>query len=216
MSDFAGQVSLFAAVAAAHLLAVISPGPDFALILRNTAAGGRRAGLWTAAGIGNGVLIHVGYGLFGLGLVAAALPWLLPILSWVGAAVLAMLGWQALRAQPAGAPRAAGTVRRHSYYLQGLATNTFNPKAVVFFVALFTAVIGGRAQLWLKLALALWLPLTTFAWFALLALLLGQLRLRARLALAAPLLARAMGLVMLSLAVMLAASAIAARGVAAG
>ena len=60
------EAAVFGAVALAHSLAVASPGPDFAMVVRQSLAFGRGAGVWTAAGIGAGIWFHVAYGLFGL------------------------------------------------------------------------------------------------------------------------------------------------------
>ena len=59
-------MTIFLSVAVAHMLAVASPGPDFAVVVRQSLAFGRAAGLWTALGIGCGITVHVAYGLFGL------------------------------------------------------------------------------------------------------------------------------------------------------
>jgi threonine/homoserine/homoserine lactone efflux protein len=56
------------AVVTITLLAVVSPGPDFAMVTRNSLMLTRRAGVLTAAGIGLGVTVHVSYTLLGVGL----------------------------------------------------------------------------------------------------------------------------------------------------
>lgn len=56
------------AVITITLVAVISPGPDFAMVTRNSLMRSRRAGVLTAWGIGLGVLVHVAYTLVGVGL----------------------------------------------------------------------------------------------------------------------------------------------------
>src|SRR5690606_2691298 len=62
----------FGQIVIAHGLAVASPGPDFALVLRQSLARGRTVALWTSVGIGSGILVHVSYSLLGLGLLLAA------------------------------------------------------------------------------------------------------------------------------------------------
>ena len=44
----------FLLVALAHLVAVASPGPDFAMVLRQSITFGRRPAIWTSIGIGTG------------------------------------------------------------------------------------------------------------------------------------------------------------------
>lgn len=197
--------SVFITVIAAHALAVASPGPDFAVVLRNTITAGRRGGVWTAAGIGSGILAHVAYGLFGLGWAVREMPGLLDALGWGGAALLAWLGWRALRAAaPMTSEENAATDLRtvRGHYLAGLFTNLLNPKAALFFVALFSAVLAAHMTVGLRLALALWLPLASFAWFALLATALSTPTLATRLQRYARPLTRGMGVILLLLALL--------------
>ena len=58
----------FAKVAVVHLLAVASPGPDFALVLKQSLSRGRHVAICTSLGIGSAILLHVSYSLLGLGL----------------------------------------------------------------------------------------------------------------------------------------------------
>ncbi len=198
--------AIFSAVAAAHALGVMSPGPDFAMVVRQSLAQGRGAGLWTAAGIGSGILFHVSYGLFGLSWLVHQLPGSMHVIAAVGALFLLWMGVQALRAEPLPeqAESANGTPQRsrtRNFWI-GLATNVLNPKATLFFVALFTAVISGPVSTTLKLALALWLPLTTFGWFAAVALMLSHPALRRALRVHAHQLDHAMGVILVALGTM--------------
>lgn len=174
--------ALFGAVASAHALGVMSPGPDFAMVTRQSLALGRAAGVWTAAGIGSGILFHVAYGLFGLRWLTQKLPWSLDAIALAGAAFLVWMGLQALRAQPQAIqddttqPAQRGDGWRN--YGIGLATNLLNPKATLFFVALFTTIVAGPVSTTMMALLAIWLPLSTFAWFATVALMLSHPGLR--------------------------------------
>lgn len=62
---------IIATVALVHLLAVISPGPDFIMITRNSIIYSRRSGVYSALGLGLGILVHVTYSLVGIGLLIA-------------------------------------------------------------------------------------------------------------------------------------------------
>jgi threonine/homoserine/homoserine lactone efflux protein len=200
-------LAIFGAVAAAHALGVASPGPDFALVVRQSLGRGRAAGLWTAAGIGSGILFHVGYGLFGLTWLTRALPWALSLIGLAGACFLIWMGQKALRAPPSsdaddGAPAPAMAHRSALRdYGAGLATNVLNPKATLFFVALFTAVVTTPIAPGLMIVLAIWLPLTTFGWFACVALLLSHASLRRALRRHAQRIDQAMGVILIALGV---------------
>ena len=195
--------AVFATVALAHALAVASPGPDFAMVVRQSLAFGRGAGLWTAAGIGSGIFFHVAYGLFGLNWLTQRYPQSLTVLAVAGALFLIWMGSQAVRARPLPdtaeelPPAQAGD--RLKYFGIGVLTNVLNPKAVLFFVALFTAVVTGPVSTLLKVGLGLWIPLATFGWFAFVALMLGNPAARRRLRHVAHWIDRAMGVLLLVL-----------------
>lgn len=197
--------ALFGAVAAAHALGVMSPGPDFAVVIRAALSQGRAAGVWTAAGIGSGILFHVAYGLFGLRWLTQRFPWSLDAIALAGAAFLIWMGSSALRAQPL---QLENTVERDAtrgdwkrHYGIGLATNVLNPKATLFFVALFTTVVSGAVSTPMMIVLAIWLPLSTFGWFATVAVLLSHAGLRRGLQRHAHRLDRAMGVILIALGI---------------
>ena len=64
----------FLTIALVHLVAVASPGPDFAVVVRNSVAYGRRIAMYTSIGIGLAILPHVAYSLVGLSVVIATTP----------------------------------------------------------------------------------------------------------------------------------------------
>ncbi|MBA4286620.1 MAG: lysine transporter LysE [Xanthomonadaceae bacterium] len=196
--------SLFATVAIAHALAVMSPGPDLAVVTRQTLAHGRRAGLLTALGIAGGISFHVAYGMFGLAFAIERFPALLMVLRVIGAALLLWIGWGAIRAQPLADPVAAmpasdGQRAAAGDFTIGLATNLLNVKAMLFFVALCSAVITGATSTAVKLGLGAWMIVTTGLWFGVVAWTLGHPRIRSRLVRSAHWIDRAMGAILLLL-----------------
>ncbi|MDP3293925.1 MAG: LysE family transporter [Nevskia sp.] len=193
---------LFATIALAHALAVASPGPDLAVVTRQTLAHGRRAGVLAALGITAGISFHVAYGMFGLGWAIERFPALLTVLKLVGASLLLWIGWGAIRAQPAAdaAPvTISGKAAKRDFGI-GLATNLLNVKAMLFFVALCSAVITGDTPTWLKLGLSAWMIAATGAWFSFVAWTLGHPHIRSRLMHSAHWIDRAMGAILLLLA----------------
>jgi RhtB (resistance to homoserine/threonine) family protein len=174
----------FLKVAIAHMLAVMSPGPDFALVLRQSLAHGRRTAVWTAVGVGSAICLHVTYSLCGLGLLLRGSPVAFTALKFAGAAYLAWMGVRALRAQPLS-PLAAGTgasarelPRAHAAWTTGFLTNALNPKAALFFIALFASLISKATPLPVKAFYGVWVSLTTMGWFSLVAVALTRERMR--------------------------------------
>ena len=197
----------FGAVALAHGLAVASPGPDFALVLRQSLVHGRRAALFSAVGIGCGIFVHVSYSLLGLGLLVSRSPEVLLALKYGGAGYFAWLGVQVIRSTFAAAdslvePKPV-TVSGRGAWRQGFLTNLLNPKATLFFIALFAAV-SGTATKFVQLFYGAWLVAATMAWFALVALLFTRTNVRTAFLRHRTGLDRAMGVVFLGFALSLA------------
>ena len=173
----------FLTIALVHLLAVASPGPDFAVVVRESVVRGRRAGLFTALGVGSGILIHVGYSLLGIGLIVSQSILLFNALKWLAAAYLLYIGIRALRARPMDAAAMASqkTVTRPALaaFSTGFITNGLNPKATLFFLSLFAVVIDPHTPLPIQLGYGAYLAGATALWFCLVARLFSQPRVRA-------------------------------------
>lgn len=187
MSELLQYWPEFLTVVVVHFLAVASPGPDFAVILRQSLCASSRSGVWTAIGIGSGILVHVTYSLLGLGLLIAQSTTAFTVLKVVGAAYLLWVGWQCLKAKPASDAgdvnadlvegESAGTAWKA--WRLGFLTNALNVKATLFFVSLFSVVISPSTPLWIQGFYGLWMTVMTGLWFTGLALFLSREQVRA-------------------------------------
>lgn len=201
----------FFTVALIHLLAVASPGPDFAIVVRESVAFGRRAGIFTALGVGTGIFVHVAYSLLGIGLIVSQSIVLFNALKWLAAAYLLYIGIKALRAKPTAPASteldlAAGDRSPRAAFVTGFVTNGLNPKATLFFLSLFTVVIDPHTPLAIQASYGVYLALATALWFCLVALLFSQQRVRAGFARLGHWFDRLMGAVLVALGVKLAFS----------
>jgi RhtB (resistance to homoserine/threonine) family protein len=177
----------FLKLALAHLLAVVSPGPDFAIVLRQSLVHGHRTAVWTALGIGSAICLHVGYSLFGIGLLLKSSPAAFTAVKFAGAAYLAWLGVRSLRALPRPAPAPVAEAVRpaggdgpaaSAAWSTGFFTNALNPKATLFFVAIFATLVSPRTPLPIRLGYGAWVCLFTTAWFCAVAYLFTRERTR--------------------------------------
>ena len=174
----------FMTVALVHLLAVASPGPDFAVVVRESVTQGRRAGSWTALGVGCGIFVHVAYSLLGIGLIVSQSIVLFNLFKWLAAGYLIYLGWRALRARPMNPDVPGETnaqVARSAWraFVIGFVTNGLNPKATLFFLSLFTVVISPDTPLLVQAGYGVYLAAATALWFLLVAWLFSRGRVRA-------------------------------------
>ncbi|MFI6503273.1 LysE family translocator [Nonomuraea typhae] len=164
------------------MLGAISPGPDFAVVVRRSAVSGRGYGMAAAAGIGLGVFAWVVAASTGVAALLAASSVAFTVVKAAGAAYLLYLGAKALRA----ALRRGGEFRLDlpdpgkkssaAAFLEGLLTNILNPKAAFFFVALMPQFISEGAPLADTVTLSLVGLVGTAAWFLAVANLVGALR----------------------------------------
>ena len=168
MSSYATE---FARVAVAHLLAVASPGPDFAMVLRQSLAHGQRTAVWTSLGIGSAILLHATYCVLGLGLLLQSSPAAFTTLRYAGAAYLVYLGVEGLRSRARAGSVADGpgvTVPAPgAAFVAGFLTNALNPKAALFFIALFPVAVSAQTPKLIQAGYGLWMSLATMAWFSL-------------------------------------------------
>lgn len=160
----------FLTVVLVHFLAVASPGPDFAVMLRQALYRSRANSLLTAAGIGAGILLHVAYSLLGIGLLIQQSVLLFSILKVIGALYLTWIALQCLRAKAGSvyveAIKAPAQSRLAALRL-GFLTNALNPKATLFFVSLFSVIISPGTPLIVQAGYGVYMALATFFWFSL-------------------------------------------------
>jgi threonine/homoserine/homoserine lactone efflux protein len=140
---------------AVAIVVVIAPGPDMALVTRNTLAGGQPSGFATAAGTCSGLLVHSLAAALGLSAILLASSEAFMAVKLAGAAYLVYLGLRGLFSWGTGAlaPVAARDLRPGAAYRQGLLTNVLNPKVALFFVALLPQFVEPGAGFGWRLVL---------------------------------------------------------------
>jgi len=161
----------FAGLMLAFGINAVIPGADFAMVLRQSIAHDRRAALFTSAGIAASILVHGSYTLLGVGVIVGQSLLLFNILKWAGAAYLVYLAISALRSPPPQPPAEGdlATAKRGDFaaFALGFLTNLLNPKAVLFFLALFTSLVSIHTGGDVKVVYVLCMSLMLFVWFAL-------------------------------------------------
>jgi threonine/homoserine/homoserine lactone efflux protein len=135
---------------------VLVPGPDFVVITKNTLAGGRRRGSWTAVGVAASNAVQGLAAAAGLGaLITRAQP-VFQAIKWAGIAYLLFLGVQAFRSAVRGRYSEQGVEGKGAAgWRQGFLSNITNPKVLVFYLAVLPQFLGPHAPLSALLALAL-------------------------------------------------------------
>src|SRR5215510_605705 len=135
------MLHLLLAFVAVSAVVICTPGPDTALIVRNTLSGGRASGVATAGGVTLGILVWVVAASAGVVALLRASEPVFQALKLAGAAYLAYLGvvslWAAVSRHPhTQPPRSSTPLVPRRAFRQGLLSNLGNPKIAVFFASL--------------------------------------------------------------------------------
>ena len=165
----------FISIATIHLFAVMSPGPDFIIIVRQSISSGRRSALMTSLGIGIGILMHITLCIFGLGMIIKESDLLFKAIQIIGSLYLAYLGVISIISKDSY-NNSNYKDKLHFNALQsfklGFLTNILNPKATLFFLSLYTMIIANNTPFQFQILFGLWMSFATGLWFAFLSLIL--------------------------------------------
>jgi threonine/homoserine/homoserine lactone efflux protein len=155
---------MFLSAAIAHLLAVMSPGPDTAIIFQQSFAKGRNSGILTALGIGFGIFLHCLLAISGISILLYSTEEARFVIKILGASYLIFVGFQSLLLQDSSEPKTRTTIITHPFLI-GLITNILNIKAFLFTVSLFSFINLQPDSLmsWIYL---FYFPVITAAWFS--------------------------------------------------
>ena len=151
--------SKYAEFLAFAVVLVLIPGPDFAVVTKNTLVGGHRRGRWTALGVSSSNLVQGTAAAFGLSALIVRVQPVFEAIKWAGVAYLVFLGAQAIRSAIRGqyAPigdEASGTRQGLAGWRQGFLSNITNPKVLVFYLAVLPQFLTPDAGLGWLLVLA--------------------------------------------------------------
>ncbi|MGF1698307.1 LysE family translocator [Vibrio lamellibrachiae] len=187
------EVTILATLASVHLIALMSPGPDFALVVQNATRYGRQTGLYIALGLSLGILLHSILSLTGISYLVHQQPMLFAVLQLAGGSYLFYLGfgalsasWQHFRSSKSSSTEPEPRKEKDTFVLankrqalsRGFTTNILNPKALVFFISLMSSLVPAEMSLSGKSVALLILWGLSLAWFSLLAWLLSTSKLQ--------------------------------------
>ena len=149
----------------AHLIALTSPGPDTAIVIRQVSIHGRNEGIKTAIGIGFGILAHCILAISGISLLILANDLYKFIISLIGGMYILYLGVTMYSSIKNELPNNNNflNIKNNSFYI-GLITNIFNVKAFLFFVSLFAILMEDLNGIYFYLY-PIYFSLTSALWF---------------------------------------------------
>jgi len=151
------------------ILALISPGPDFTIVLNNSLTYGRSAGFLTTAGVTTANFIHVLLNILGLSLLIAESPMTFDIFKLLGASYLIYIGVKGLLSKATFEELNPTLVRNQvepSFFIKGFLACLLNPKVILFYLAFFSSFLPQHSSFMTKLFYGIWINFLAFVWFS--------------------------------------------------
>lgn len=155
-------------IALIALLAAISPGPDFAVVVKNSIAHHRRSGIATALGVAAGVVVHTSYCVLGLAVIISQSLLLFSLIKYLGAAYLIYLGVKSIISKKPLLEVTATSGADFGLwksFREGFLTNLLNPKCTLFMLSIFTLVVKPNTPMLTQAVYALEIIAITALWF---------------------------------------------------
>ncbi|MEQ8155720.1 MAG: LysE family translocator [Clostridiaceae bacterium] len=163
------------------LLAGMSPGPDFFIVMKNSLGYGKKIGIASAIGVGSALLIHATYTILGLALILQRYIYVFKGIQILGACYLAYLGIQAIISTFSGKEtnfEFSETVSDSKTFLQGFKNgflcNILNPKSVLFFLSIFSQFISSNTPRWVEWLYGFEVALAVGGWFVILSVMISS------------------------------------------
>ena len=167
-------------IALTHFLALLSPGPDFFLILNHLIRQGKNSARWAGAGIAAGNAVILIFLAVSIALAGRVHSGILNYMRWLGIAYLLYLAWQCFKqvlldqALDVDAQlRPAEKYSSAADFCSGLQSSLLNPKNIMFYSSLMLLVYADDRRLQM-LMISIWMAAAVLIWNLLLVQLLGQ------------------------------------------
>ena len=182
MENYLSYLNEFITVLTVTVLAVISPGADFVIVVKNSFSGSRQSGIFTAIGIATAIWIHTFYTLAGIGLIISQSILLFTIIKIIGTLYLIYLGASCIRNKDKLKTINVDKVglSRWKSFQSGFITNLFNPKATMFYLSVFTQVVSTETPLPIQILYGLTISMSCLIWFSIVAIFLNNEKIKSQ------------------------------------
>ena len=177
------ELTAWLSLALICMMGAMTPGQSLAVVLKHTISGGRVNGVAASIAHGIGVGVYATLTVVGLALVIQQTPWLFNVIKYAGVVMLLRLAYKALTSKPAldDVDQKEETVTLKESIVQGFMIAFLNPKLAIFFLALFGQFVEADAG-WLQNLIMVG---TVFSidtlWYCIIAIVLSQSSLLAKL-----------------------------------
>lgn len=198
----------FLSISLLILLAAISPGPDFAIVTKNSMLYSRKVGIYTALGVSTSLLIHTIYCILGLAIIISQSLLAFSIIKYLGATYLIYIGIKGVLAkhevEELDFMHSQQLITSAQAFIQGLLCNLLNPKAIMFLLAFFTLVVKPDHSLFVEMGYGFEISLIHMIWFSCLAYMITHHSIKTRLGRVQFYIVKAMGIILVAFGIRIA------------
>ena len=204
------MIPQFFSIALIVLLGAMLPGPDFAIVTKNSIFHSRKSGCFTALGVGAAIAVHMTYCVFGLAFVISGSLLVFGLIKYIGASYLIYLGISMLLSKQSKEIFYSDAITKKTKisnfvsFKQGFLCNLLNPKATLFFLSLFTVVIKPSTPFYSEVIYAMEIIIIAIAWFCSLTIILSHARIKHVLEKSGKYIAKSLGIFLIGFGVALA------------
>lgn len=182
-----GLAAIMTTVVVAHFIALVSPGPDFLLVVRSAVRNTKSRALGVAFGISAANGVYITLCIVGVGAVLATSYVIMMALKIAGGLFLLYVAFLAIRSKRSdyafiseenaqARPLEGNTFGKE--FLTGFISGISNPKNILFYLSLFSVVLTSEVSIWFRIALGIWMTVLVFLWDAFIIFVLSQDRVR--------------------------------------
>lgn len=162
------------------VLAALSPGPDFVVVMKNSLGLGRKYGVVTALGVASALIVHITYTILGFSIILEKSAVIFNLIKLAGAIYLLWLGYKGIRSKSYSENSNEVRVEKKLQtsigqgFREGFLCNLLNPKAPLFFLSVFSQFLGHDTPDWMRWIYGGETILAIGIWFILLAILISN------------------------------------------
>ena len=179
-------VSIIITVVVAHFLALLSPGPDFILVVKSGISNRKRSAIGIAFGIASANALYITFCIVGLGEILMRSYILIRIMKICGAIFLLYISIKALTSKKSDYENLAFDDHRRDLkktsffteYCDGFISGITNPKNLIFYLSLFSLILTRESELLIKVSLGVWMSGLVLVWDSLIIFVLSRNRIR--------------------------------------
>lgn len=164
----------FIFLASAIFLALMSPGPDFMVTLKQSVNHSRKYAIISSLGISIGIVVHLTYTILGFSFIIKAFPDFLDYIRYIGALYLIFIGYKSLKSSHIKIEKDKQTMNAKKAFVLGFVCNVFNPKATMFFLSIFSIIVNETTPMYIQILFGLFCVVANFVWYSIIAIFLTR------------------------------------------